>query len=783
MRLIRQTPASTYPAPYASAVAPSSSSDGDDTESAFNALRDNDMSQFQRLLQQSDLDLRSVNGQGQTLLHVAAAMGNESAVRSLLALGADVEALDLHNKQSALVFAAESGDLPTVQALIEAYARPGQSDIERWKAINQHDNGKTAVSLALRAGHLGIVLTLVATGADPNMSYRPASYLINDFVEHATDNDLRALIALGVELNPGAHRKKRCPLKSAIKRGRADLVKTLCELGADFNRVVRDGPQMLEFAAQGGHVEMIKTLVRMGVSTRGGMCRAILCAAENSNPGVLEALQEAAVDIDEVNSKGYPPLALAIRSRRVFAVNALLAAGAKPDFRLPDGRNALMLAADADMCELARQFLNHCDIKDTDHAGNTVLMYAASARMVTAMISAGADPLAVNAHKATALMYAAQNNRPGVIEALLDRAPTPAEYIHRKDSRGYTALMHAADSDAASRAEQRSKWATLEILVQRGANIEARAVNVIADRPAGADEAAARYDGKTALMIAAENGHFAEVTFLLELGADVDAISNSGYTALMLSAANGHAGVSRRLCLAGARLDMENSDRDTALVLAARKGRLRMVGELQSMGADIDARNSLGDTPLLLLIKELLLLGREASFSDLMLEEILKDFCKNGADVNAADRKGNTALILAARYGERDLVNLLLCLGANVNHRNHWQYTALMHGAENGSIGIVASLLDARADPNISTSGGFNALMAAARNNHLNIVQRLWSAGALLNQHTSDRQTACDYATHAGAEEVEQWLLEHGAVYGEAWHYLPSVELSERHGL
>ena len=63
----------------------------------------------------------------------------------------------------------------------------------------------------------------------------------------------------------------------------------------------------------------------------------------------------------------------------------------------------------------------------------------------------------------------------------------------------------------------------------------------------GADVAAARNDGRTALMCAAEGGHEAVAQLLLQHGADVRAALRDGRTALMIARANRHVAVARLL--------------------------------------------------------------------------------------------------------------------------------------------------------------------------------------------------------------------------------------------
>jgi uncharacterized protein len=64
-----------------------------------------------------------------------------------------------------------------------------------------------------------------------------------------------------------------------------------------------------------------------------------------------------------------------------------------------------------------------------------------------------------------------------------------------------------------------------------------------------------------------------------------------------------------------------------------------------------------------------------------------------GADVNARDCDGDTALMLAAERGHIELVKVLLKNGADVNAENLNGETALMRAAENDRAAAVKILL------------------------------------------------------------------------------------------
>ena len=102
---------------------------------------------------------------------------------------------------------------------------------------------------------------------------------------------------------------------------------------------------------------------------------------------------------------------------------------------------------------------------------------------------------------------------------------------------------------------------------------------------AGADVDTRDWDGWTALMLAARNGHTEIARTLIEAGADVDTQDRNGQTAMMLAAWYGHTEIARALIEAGADVDTRDRDGWTAL-RAARNGHTEIARALIEAGAD-----------------------------------------------------------------------------------------------------------------------------------------------------------------------------------------------------
>lgn len=87
----------------------------------------------------------------------------------------------------------------------------------------------------------------------------------------------------------------------------------------------------------------------------------------------------------------------------------------------------------------------------------------------------------------------------------------------------------------------------------------------------------------------------------------------------------------------------------------------------------------------------------------------LKQLLNHGADVNAVDENGNTALLFASKIGDRKVIDLLIEKGADVNMSNATGTTPLMIASKHGNIYAVKTLLKYGADAKKVNNSGFTA--------------------------------------------------------------------------
>jgi ankyrin repeat protein len=108
----------------------------------------------------------------------------------------------------------------------------------------------------------------------------------------------------------------------------------------------------------------------------------------------------------------------------------------------------------------------------------------------------------------------------------------------------------------------------------------------------------------------------------------------------------------------------------------------------------------------------------------------VKSWLKKGADVNAKNDRGISALMLAVLNGRVKTAKFLLDKGAEINARDINGYTPLIHAAADGDIRMVKLLMNSGADLNARNDLDITALAAADLMHHTKVVELLKKAGA-----------------------------------------------------
>ena len=425
-------------------------------------------------------------------------------------------------------------------------------------------------------------------------------------------------------------------LTEAVRNRDHAAVSSLLDGGADVNAPEEDGATPLHWAVRWDDLQAADLLLRAGA------------------------------DAGAANDYGVTPLSLACINRNAAMVGKLLAAGADPDAATSMGETAVMTCAATGSVEAVRALLDH-------GAGNINAQEASQGQ--------------------TALMWAVAQGYPEVVRLLLKRG---AAIEARTKSRS---LLVSLDGGAGGTdpGEVRLGGFTPLLFAARQGSVES--ARLLLD--AGADVNDAAPDGASALVVASYSGHGALGAFLLTRAADPNA-GGAGYAPLHAAVLRGDAQLVQALLAHGAdsNVRMTRGSRvprrtnwwvlpsflvgGTPYLLAAKYAEIEIMRILHAHGADPYLATRDGTTPLMMAAGarwsnreydrrdravpiEVARAMQADDRGNLAATKLVLEF---GADVNAQNEAGDTALHAAVYKAWPRIVDLLAEHGGRLDVRN-----------------------------------------------------------------------------------------------------------------
>uniref|UniRef100_A0AAV2M9A0 Serine/threonine-protein phosphatase 6 regulatory ankyrin repeat subunit C-like n=1 Tax=Knipowitschia caucasica TaxID=637954 RepID=A0AAV2M9A0_KNICA len=613
--------------------------------------------------------------------------------------------------------------------------------------------GNTPLHVAARYGQELLISTLLTNGADKTKRGVNGMLPLHLSALYGFPDCCRKL------LSPGQLYNMMPPLEPG----------QMC--GFDINSADEHGRTCLHAAASGGNVDCLNLLLNCGadLDARDQLGRSPLhYAAANGNSQCTVSLVRAGSEVNDRDLMGCSPLHYAAASltfsgedtdpdpdsylekerEASLCLDYLLDSGADPTLKNSKGYSAVHYAAaygNKQHLELA--YYGHCE---------------ALSLLCETLVSLDVRDV----QGQTALHLAAQRGHSSCVDVLLKHQ---ASYAVR-DPRHKRTALHAAAAEG-----------NMDCLLLLVNGEQSTDVIDLADT-----------QGQTALMLAALGCHTDCVHILLEKGSKPDTSDQKGFTALHRVSMLGSEDCVSALLDHGASALCRDSQGRTPLHLAASCGHAELLHLLLKAAVTLDPLDSMldfkGYTPthwaayhgretcLQILLEHKLENNEEGnSFSPLHCalinghEEAATFILKtmDPKSINLQDAKGRTPLHAAAYSGNLCGLELLLSAGAELNAGDCSGCSALMVAAESGQTRAVEFLLHkAKPDLTLVDSNNNTALHLACSKGHemcaLLILGEI-NDSALINAANNTLQMPLHIAARRGLATVVQVLLSRGA--------------------
>ncbi|XP_059808391.1 E3 ubiquitin-protein ligase MIB2 isoform X2 [Hypanus sabinus] len=259
-------------------------------------------------------------------------------------------------------------------------------------------------------------------------------------------------------------------------------------------------------------------------------------------------------------------------------------------------------------------------------------------------------------------------------------------------------------------------------------------------------------DNPGRIVIEAAHGNTAKVRDLLQKYPEKVDIKNQGKTALQVAAHQGHLEVVNILLQSNAKLEVHDEDGDTALHYASFGNQPEVARLLLSKGANVNLLNGSTCSSLHIAVNK--------GFTD-----VVRALCEYNCNVNLQDSYGDTPLHDGIAKDYRDIVTILTEVpNIDFTHQNNRGFNLLHHAALKGNkLATEQILARARQLVDVKKEDGFAALHLAALNNHKDVAEVLIKEGRCeINIRNNRNQTPLQLSVTQGHTGIIQLLVAEG---------------------
>lgn len=527
--------------------------------------------------------------------------------------------------------------------------------------------------------------------------------------------------------------------------------------GLDLSQINDDGQTLLHVAADRGNVEAAADLIQYHkdgkdvLTCNGDEWLARMAVAELKHRRGDKTGDFKFLDAQDRN--GLSALMIAAHGGHLTLMQDLIDAGAEVDDNAMSIQEAVYAAEKQDLkCLAVYGDPDYPNPFETPTSGFTALMFAIAHAQIMAidkLLDAGASMKKSFLMRCSPFRLATQSHQLQSAAALIKR--------------GALAVATPYDCETLlERAVQLGDASLIEKLLQGNPTLSVRGKT-----------------GHALLTAAVSAGHADAVEALIQAGADIAVTDRRKYTLLMLAAESNKAAVIRVLHKYHANLEarsihvapppnrgprptVNTLSGKTALLIATAAGNMAAATALLEIGADVNARDNYGSTALILAIGK----RRHMPMVAILL--------KHEANLEIRNEDRLTPFMLSLEQLDVELMNKLHAAGANINARYPDGSSPVLWSIRKKSL-MLDMLLRLNPDVTLADSAGITPLRAAIDDGSLMCAQELLK---VLRRTSANPDEACRQYVNAAdnngitplmiasglnRDDIMRWLVEAGA--------------------
>ena len=669
----------------------------DEDEDAWKLCGDMQFGRGALLLSSYNLDLNLVTAYGENRLHQLSNFTEFSVIVDYIQpLLSDPAALNKPNNSgdTPLMLASMNCNVDYMELLIKMGADVNLVNTDNQSALMHawNEDCHTGVELLLSKGADIYQVDKVKNSLLHNLVYLPSFDIIMPYIEPLLLDPLQ----VNKRNNDG-----ETPLMLACESDNSVFVSILLTHGANINAADDHGKTALMRCSNDAFLRMFRQLLPYGLSAQaGGAGMTILHRLARCSEGIysapeiasfIEPLLNNKADLNRIGPYGESALTVASESKNIGFMTLLLGRGADANHKNNEGNCLLVTCLRKSFYEGFKLLLSYkADLATVNVNGNTVLMAAVSAwapvEYIKLILDQCKDTInAADKRGQTALMKALRERSLDTVDLLL-KARASFRYA---DKEGNTPMYYVRDE------------ATLAVLVKHC---------ICLDTPVEVRE------DRTLLMNVVSGRSDIALSSLMKYRKrlNLNCKDHNDHTALM------------QMC----------SDK----TLAANPGSRRTIRLLLQAGADVNVK-SYYHTAATYIVEHMIQGKDDDPALTREYEATLGLLLEYDADLDIPTEDGQPVLIRAVQAKLLSIVDLLQKRGADINAQDNRGRTAIMHACRDPTYSeeALTALLAFKPDLNLTDDGGMTAVMCC------------------LDKATNKPSTASCMFTRA------QLLLEHGA--------------------